>query len=89
MSTSGRVLVLNAGSSSLKYSVVDGHSGETAASGTVERIGERTGLLRHRGPDGEHRAEHPVADHAEALEAVLAAFAEHGPDLAGAGLAAG
>ncbi len=89
MNESRRVLVLNAGSSSLKYSVVDGHTGETAAAGIVERIGEQTGLLRHRGPDGEdHRTERPVADHAAALEAVLAAFAEHGPDLGEAGLAA-
>jgi acetate kinase len=88
VSASGWVLVLNAGSSSLKYSVVDGHTGETSAEGIVERIGERTGLLRHSGTHGDHRAERPVADHAEALEAVLVAFADHGPDLAETRLAA-
>jgi acetate kinase len=36
----GPVFVLNAGSSSLKYQLVDPGSGEVSASGTIERIGE-------------------------------------------------
>jgi acetate kinase len=32
------VLVVNAGSSSLKYQVLDGDTGEVAASGMVEKI---------------------------------------------------
>ncbi len=36
----GLVLVLNAGSSSLKYQLVDPGTGDVAAKGTVERIGE-------------------------------------------------
>lgn len=35
-----RVLVLNSGSSSLKYAVVDADSGDTIADGIVERIGD-------------------------------------------------
>jgi acetate kinase len=79
---SAPVLVVNAGSSSLKYSLVDAVDGTAAASGTVERIGEDTGVLTHRGPDGEHRSERPVADHEDALRAALDAFATHGPTLA-------
>ena len=41
------VLVVNAGSSSLKYSLVDGETGESPASGSVERIGESSGRLKH------------------------------------------
>src|SRR3954447_18022165 len=37
---SGAVLVLNAGSSSLKYRVLDPGTGETVAGGTVERVDE-------------------------------------------------
>ena len=37
---SRRVLVLNSGSSSVKYAVVDADSGSTVADGIVERIGE-------------------------------------------------
>ena len=76
------VLVLNAGSSSLKYSLVDADTGEQAASGMVEQIGRPTGVLRHRGPSGEQRVEQPFVSHSDALAAVLEAFAEHGPDLA-------
>ena len=38
--TSTRVLVVNAGSSSLKYRLVDAETGAADASGAVERIGE-------------------------------------------------
>ena len=44
---SGAVFVLNAGSSSLKYQLVDPDSGDVHASGTVERIGEDGGVPDH------------------------------------------
>ena len=50
------VLVVNAGSSSLKYSLVDGETGESPASGSVERIGESSGRLAHD-VDGEKHTE--------------------------------
>jgi acetate kinase len=75
------VLVVNAGSSSLKYSLVDAVSGTAAASGLVERIGEPTGRLVHEGPSGESRLERPVPSHEDALRAAIAAFTEHGPSL--------
>lgn len=39
-SSPGPVFVLNAGSSSLKYRLVDPSTGESSAAGTIERIGE-------------------------------------------------
>ncbi|CAN7443420.1 acetate/propionate family kinase [Knoellia sp. LjRoot47] len=75
------VLVVNAGSSSLKYQVLDAASGETAASGIVERIGG-AGRIEHT-TDGEtHEQDVTCHDHAEALDAARAALREHGPDLA-------
>ncbi len=57
------VLVLNAGSSTIKYRVVDAEE-RPLASGTVERIGENGGRMVHRGADGVERSlERPVADH--------------------------
>ena len=50
---SDHVLVINAGSSSLKYSVVDARTGEAAAAGLVERIGESQSRQVHRSPAGE------------------------------------
>ena len=75
------VLVVNAGSSSLKYSVLDAESGETAAEGIVERIGG-TGRLRHTRGGETSEQEVTCRDHAEALDAVRQALREHGPDLA-------
>ncbi len=75
------VLVINAGSSSLKYSLVDASTGTSVAGGLVERIGESNGLLRHRGPDGESEREQRIESHDDALRAVLRAFASEGPSL--------
>ena len=84
----GLVLVINAGSSSLKYDLIDVGSGESLASGLVERIGEQTSLARHSVGGKNHRQQRHLADHGEAFELVLGAFGEHGPDLAGVELTA-
>ncbi|MCM6777355.1 acetate kinase [Nocardia sp. CDC159] len=87
-----RVLVINSGSSSIKYQLLDPVSGAVAASGQVSRIGEPvadgTATVEHRG-DG-HTLEHhgAIADHAEGLRVVFDLFARDGHDLAGEGLAA-
>ncbi|QNE16987.1 acetate kinase [Kribbella qitaiheensis] len=78
---SSYVLVINAGSSSLKYSLVDAESGDAAAAGVVERIGEAEGSHRHRGPRGETRSTLVIASHEEALQAAIEAFAVQGPAL--------
>jgi acetate kinase len=75
------VLVVNAGSSSLKYSLVDAVSGTAAATGHVERIGETVGEVVHEGSSGEHRTEREIANHEDALRAAMEAFTEHGPSL--------
>ncbi|MDP1879274.1 MAG: acetate kinase [Actinomycetota bacterium] len=76
------VLVINSGSSSLKYQVVDPVDGRWLARGLVERIGQEGSLIRHEaaGADPLER-DVPLADHAEALESVLALLDEHGPGL--------
>ena len=78
---SEHVLVINAGSSSLKYSLVDAGSGEAAASGLVQQIGEDSGTLTHHGPSGTEHVERAFPSHEDALRAGLEAFAEHGPSL--------
>jgi acetate kinase len=75
------VLVLNSGSSSLKYSLVDGDDGSALASGLVERIGEPQGRLHHSGSDGNRDEEKEVRSHEDALRCALDAFATHGPSL--------
>lgn len=82
------MLVLNAGSSSLKYSLVDAGSGQSVAGGLVERIGESQGRVHHRGPDGKSTNEKQIDSHEQALRAVLDSFASQGPSLDGVDLAA-
>ena len=90
--TSTRVLVVNAGSSSLKYRLVDAETGAADASGAVERIGEAQGSLEHEvhaGPGaGEFREARAFAGFEDALSAALDAFTRHGPPLDPADLAA-
>ncbi|RDI59677.1 acetate kinase [Nocardia pseudobrasiliensis] len=87
-----RVLVINSGSSSIKYQLLDPVSGSVAASGQVSRIGESvsdgTATVEHHG-DG-HTLEHdgPIADHAAGLRVVFDLFERSGHPLAEAGLAA-
>jgi acetate kinase len=84
------VLVVNCGSSSIKYQLVDAEYERPLAKGLVERIGEPTSLLHHTvaGSPAQVQREQPLADHEAGLRAVLAAFAEVGPSLDDAGLAA-
>ena len=82
------VLVINAGSSSVKYQLVDPGTGVSHAKGLVERIGLETGMITHTTPEGTWREEGPVPDHEQAIGMVTRAFSEHGPDLAEADLVA-
>jgi acetate kinase len=82
------VLVINAGSSSLKYDLIDTSSGESRASGIVEKIGESASVAKHFVDGGTYELEETCADHRAALELVHAAFDDHGPDLNGITLAA-
>ena len=69
---SGTVLVLNSGSSSLKYQLVQPQTGAALLDGIVERIGEDGG----------------VADHESALRAAFNAIAPDGQDMNTLGLVA-
>ncbi|WP_199425293.1 acetate/propionate family kinase [Actinotalea solisilvae] len=77
----GSVLVINSGSSSVKYQLVNPVGGEAIASGLVERIGESSSLLKHTYGGNKTERTDPIADHGAALRAVLAVFEEVGPDL--------
>ncbi|MGC5615697.1 acetate/propionate family kinase [Georgenia sp. Z1491] len=85
---SGTVLVVNSGSSSIKYQLVDPDTADVVASGLLERIGEVSGHLRHTTGDGTTERDLPVPDHTAGLAAVLEAFDELGPVLADAGIRA-
>lgn len=75
------VLVVNSGSSSIKYQLVDPADGHAIASGLVERIGEGSSLLRHTYGEHEVEEDNPIQDHAMGLERVLDLFGSIGPNL--------
>ena len=80
---SGRILVVNAGSSSMKYQLLEPDSGTIIASGLVERMGESSGgRTRHTVGVRVEERETPVPDAKAAFALMAQAFAEHGPDLA-------
>ncbi|MFI9616609.1 acetate kinase [Streptomyces sp. NPDC052023] len=70
--SSTRVLVLNSGSSSVKYQLLDMRDSSRLAVGLVERIGEQTSRLKHSClATGDTREKTgPIADHEAALKAV-------------------
>ncbi|HEY9328052.1 MAG TPA: acetate/propionate family kinase, partial [Streptomyces sp.] len=89
-----RVLVLNSGSSSVKYQLLDMRDHTRLASGLVERIGEETSRLVHTplaGSGGESRERTGrIADHDAALKAAAEELAADGlgldsPELAAIG----
>ncbi|WP_327680053.1 acetate kinase [Streptomyces sp. NBC_00467] len=88
--TATRVLVLNSGSSSVKYQLLDMHDGSRLAAGLVERIGEETSRLVHTPLIGGEKRERtgPIADHGAALKAVADELASDGLGLDSPALAA-
>ena len=66
-----KILVLNSGSSSLKYQVIDMDTEETLASGNYERIGSAEAFLTHKVNGEKHKFEKYVKDHEEALEFIF------------------
>jgi len=67
-----RVLVINCGSSSLKYSFYDTADESRQARGVIERIGIDGTRLKHTGPRGESKRELAKIDFAGALTAMIA-----------------
>ena len=89
MTTDNRVvLVINAGSSSLKYQLLEPDSGTSLAVGIVEQIGEQSSLAHVDA--GTHHAERDdrVADHEAALRLAFELLAEAGIEPETSGLVA-
>ena len=68
-----RILVINSGSSSVKYKFFNTPETKPLAEGQVERIGLSGSLLHHKRADGDKvRVGVDVIDHSQAIEAVIA-----------------
>src|ERR1700747_2011257 len=66
-----KILVINVGSSSLKYSFYDTADESRHAKGLVERIGLDGTRLKHRGPKGELKRDLEKSDHPAAFKAMI------------------
>ena len=66
-----KILVLNSGSSSLKYQVIDMETEEVLAKGYFERIGQSDSFLTHKVNGKKHKFEHYAENHDKAISFVL------------------
>lgn len=72
-----KVLVINAGSSSLKYQLIDMNTEEVLAKGNCERIGLEEGIFSHKTADGRKiNNNNPMKDHIEAFMQVKNALVD-------------
>jgi len=72
-----KILVLNCGSSSIKYQLIDMDDESVLAKGLVERIGSEGSVLTHRPRSGEKIIiEAPIPDHGVGIKMVLDALVD-------------
>ena len=66
-----KILVLNCGSSSLKYQLINMENKEVIASGKYERIGEKEAFITHKALGKKVTIEHEAYNHTEAIDFTL------------------
>lgn len=72
-----KVLVINAGSSSLKYQLIDMETEKVMAKGICDRIGTDGSLIQHKTSDGRVKNEQtPIKNHVEAFRMVTQALTD-------------
>lgn len=65
------ILILNSGSSSLKYQLINTQTDMILAKGNFERIGQQDSFLTHKLGSEKHKFELPAPDHEMALNIIL------------------
>lgn len=78
-----KVLVINCGSSSLKYQLIDSQTEKAIAVGLCERIGIDGRLVHTKAGSEKLTFEKPLPDHEAAVQAVLAALTDAGHGVIG------
>ena len=75
-----KILVLNSGSSSLKYQLIDMENEQVLAKGNYERIGMEGSFVTHKVGGEKYKYERDAKNHEEAISFVLSQFtdSEHG-----------
>ena len=75
-----KILVLNSGSSSLKYQLIDMENEQVLAKGNYEKIGMEGSFVTHKANGEKYKYERDAKNHEEAISFVLDQFtdSEHG-----------
>lgn len=84
----GNVLVINAGSSSLKYQIVDPVTGDALVKGLAERVGDHGGTISHEYQGEKTTHDVDMLDHGVALEEMTKVMSETGLPIDEAGVVA-
>ena len=71
-----KILVINCGSSSLKYQLIDMKNENVLAKGLVERIGMDGAILCQKVNGEKYKIEEPMKDHQDAIKLVLGALVD-------------
>ena len=71
-----KILVINAGSSSLKYQLIDMATEMPVAKGICERIGQASSRITHEANGKKFAEDKPMPTHKEAIELMLAALVD-------------
>ncbi len=71
-----KILIVNAGSSSLKYQLIDMDNEQTLAKGLVEKIGIAGSKIKHKANGKEFTKETPIEDHVVATKLMLDALTD-------------
>ncbi|MDD4504243.1 MAG: acetate kinase, partial [Clostridiaceae bacterium] len=72
-----KILVINCGSSSLKYQLIDMQNEEVIAKGLAERIGIEGSVLKHQPKNSDKiTIERPMPTHKEALQTLVDALTD-------------
>lgn len=83
------VLVVNAGSSSIKYQIIDEATQQRLAQGLVERIGEPgAGRVVHRGQTGDSETQQDIPNHSAGFAAIVEEFRAAGTPIDELGIVA-
>ncbi len=75
------ILLLNCGSSSVKYQVIDADTEEVVANGIIQRVGQESSTLDHHVGGQSFHVDRGFANHDRALAHLVKVFNDHGPDL--------
>ncbi len=76
-----KILVINSGSSSIKFKLIDMENETLLAEGLIERIGLAEGRIKYKSGDRTIILEEPVPDHKKGIDFILDALtnSEYGP----------